>query len=533
MSNFYVKVVVLASNGRLPGRDGLAAFTITEVAATLAVATLVIIYFSRLVKKFIIKTKPPPLPPGPPGLPILGHLLFIKPDFLQYVTEQSKIHGPIIKLQLGRKVYVIISSPSIAKQILKDHDAIFANRDVPAAAVTGTYGGLDILWRPNGPGLHKLRKLVVREIMSKEGLDACYEFRRREIRHTVKNILGKIGLPINLSEQIFLTMLSVTISMLWGGSLNGEEAKLGLELKDRVEEFVGLFGEPNVSDIFPVLKPLDLQGIESKTKKHMSWFYGLFESVIEQRTKLREGPKMAGSKDFLQQLLELNQRGDAKTSISIKEIKALLLDMIIGSTDTTSTTMEWAMTELLRHPNKLRRVTEELDAIIGDQTSVEESHLPRLLYLEAVVKETFRIHPPAPLLFPHMSSKTTIVAGYTIPKNSNIFFNVWAIQRDAEFWEDPLRFEPERFLKDTEKRNYTGSSFHFFPFGSGRRICVGIPLAEKIMMQILATLLHCFEWELPNGRKPDVKEKLQLVLSKAEPLVVVPVARLSNLMQYE
>ncbi|KAG8480368.1 hypothetical protein CXB51_024577 [Gossypium anomalum] len=500
MSNFYVKV----NNGRLPGRYGLAAFTITEVAATLAVATLVIIYFSRLVKKFIIKTKPPPLPPGPPGLPILGHLLFIKPDFLQYVTKQSKIHGPIIKLQLGRKVYVIISSPSIAKQILKDHDAIFANRDVPAAAVTGTYAGLDILWRPNGPGLHKLRKLVVREIMSKEGLDSCYEFRRREIRHTVKNILGKIGLPINLSEQIFLTMLSVTISMLWGGSLNGEEAKLGLEFKDRVEEFVGLFGEPNVSDIFPVLKPLDLQGIESKTKKHMSWFYGFFESVIEQRTKLGGGPKMAGSKDFLQQF-----------------------------TDTTSTTMEWAMTELLRHPNKLQRVTEELNAIIGDQTSVEESHLPRLLYLEAVVKETFRIHPPAPLLFPHMSSETTIVAGYTIPKNSNIFFNVWAIQRDAEFWEDPFRFEPERFLRDTEKRNYTGNSFHFFPFGSGRRICVGIPLAEKIMMQILATLLHCFEWELPNGRKPDVKEKLQLVLSKAEPLVVVPVARLSNFMQYE
>ncbi|MBA0841603.1 hypothetical protein Goarm_004087, partial [Gossypium armourianum] len=167
--------------------------------------------------------------------------------------------------------------------------------------------------------------------------------------------------------------------------------------------------------------------------------------------------------------------------------------MIIGSTDTTSTTMEWAMTELLRHPNKLRRVTEELDAIIGDQTSVED--------------------------------ETTIVAGYTIPKNSNIFFNVWAIQRDAEFWEDPLRFEPERFLKDTEKRNYTGNCFHFFPFGSGRRICVGIPLAEKIMMQILATLLHCFKWELPNGRKPDVKEKLQLVLSKAEPLVVVPIAR--------
>ncbi|XP_017635289.1 carnosic acid synthase-like [Gossypium arboreum] len=531
MSNFYDKVAVLAGDSWLRLHDGLAAFTITEVAATLTLATLLIIYFSRLVKKHIIKTKLSP--PGPVGLPVLGHLLFIKPDFLQYVTKQSQIHGRIIKLHLGRKVYIIISSPSIAKQILKDHDAIYANRDIPMAAIKGTFGGLDIVWRSNGPELQKLRKLVVREIMSNNGLDACYEFRRREIRQMVKNIHGKIGSPINLSEQIFLTMLSVTMSMLWGGSLNGEVAKLGLEIKDRLEEFMKLMGEPNLSDIFPMLRPFNLQGIESKAKKHVSWFYGFLESVIKQRMKLGEGPKTADSKDFLQQLLELNQSGDAKTSLSMMEIKAVLLDMVIGGTDTTFATIEWAMTELLRHPNKLGKVIEELDAIIGDQNVVEESNISRLPYLTAVVKETLRIHPPAPLLVPHMPNETTVIAGYTIPKNSWIFFNVWAIQRDAEFWEDPLRFEPERFLKDTEKRNYTGNSFHFFPFGSGRRICVGIPLVEKITMQILATLLHCFDWELPDGRQPNVKEKLQFVLTKAEPLVVVPVARLSNSIQYQ
>ncbi|KAB2001307.1 hypothetical protein ES319_D12G292600v1 [Gossypium barbadense] len=176
MSNFYNKVI---GEGWLGRQDGVVAFTITKVAAPLTVATLVIIFFSWLVKKLIIKTKSlPPPPPGPIGLPILGHLLFIKPDFLQYVTEQSKIHGPIIKLRLGRKVYIIISSPSIAKQILKDHDAIFANRDIPVAAIKGTFGGLDIVWRSNGPELHKLRKLVVSEIMSNKGLNACYEFRR-------------------------------------------------------------------------------------------------------------------------------------------------------------------------------------------------------------------------------------------------------------------------------------------------------------------------------------------------------------------
>ncbi|PPR90649.1 hypothetical protein GOBAR_AA30030 [Gossypium barbadense] len=533
MSNFYDKVAVLAGDSWLRLHDGLAAFTITEVAATLTLATLLIIYFSRLVKKHIIKTKLSP--PGPVGLPILGHLLFIKPDFLQYVTKQSQIHGRIIKLHLGRKVYIIISSPSIAKQILKDHDAIYANRDIPMAAIKGTFGGLDICGDPTAQNCrsYKLRKLVVREIMSNNGLDACYEFRRREIRQMVKNIHGKIGSTINLSERIFLTMLSVTMSMLWGGSLNGEVAKLGLEIKDRLEEFMKLMGEPNLSDIFPMLSPFNLQGIESKAKKHVSWFYGFLESVIKQRMKLGEGPKMADSKDFLQQLLELNQRGDAKTSLSMMEIKAVLLrrifvgiplvekitmqilatllhcfdwelpdgrqpnvkeklqfvltkaeplvvDMVIGGTDTTFATIEWAMTELLRHPNKLRKVIEELDAIIGDQNVVKESNISRLPYLTAVVKETLRIHPPAPLLVPHMPNETTVIAGYTIPKNSWIFFNVWAIQRDAEFWEDPLRFEPERFLKDTEKRNYTGNSFHFFRLDQGGGFLLGFHWWRKL-----------------------------------------------------
>ncbi|KAH1065441.1 hypothetical protein J1N35_030428 [Gossypium stocksii] len=95
--------------------------------------------------------------------------------------------------------------------------------------------------------------------MINKGLNACYELCRREIRQMVKNIHGKIGSPINLSKQIFLTTLSVSISMLWDGSLNGEEAKLGLEIKDRLEEFVGLMGEPNLSNIFPMLRPFDLQ----------------------------------------------------------------------------------------------------------------------------------------------------------------------------------------------------------------------------------------------------------------------------------
>ncbi|XVF18256.1 hypothetical protein REPUB_Repub11eG0005400 [Reevesia pubescens] len=526
MSNFYDNVfAVLACEGRSWGRNGL----IRNFLMPIAIA---IVFFAWWAKKFT--KRHPPLPPGPRGIPILGNLPFIQPDLHQYVSRLSQIYGPIIKLQLGRKIYIFINSPSLAKEVLKQ-DAIFANRDIPAATIGGTFGGVDILWTSNGPELHKLRKLVIREIMSNKSLGACYELRRREIRQMVKDIYGKVGSSVNLSEQIFLATLNVMISLLWGGALNGEEAsRVGIEFKKRVAELVELFGAPNVSDLFPVLASFDLQGIQSKSKKHLAWFYGIFESAIAHRTNIGDQEKIKDeSKDFLQQLLELSQRGDDKTSLSMKEIKALLLDMIIGGTDTTSTTIEWAMTELLRHPDKMKRVVKELETVVGNENIVEESHLPQLLYLEAVVKETFRFHPVAPLLIPRMPNMTCTVAGYTIPKQSIIFFNVWAIQRNHEFWEDPLKFEPERFLKDTEKANYSGNNFHFFPFGSGKRICVGIPLAEKLVMHVLAALVHSFEWELPDGVKPNTKEKFGLVLSKLEPLVAIPVARLSSSLQYQ
>ncbi|XVF53971.1 hypothetical protein PTKIN_Ptkin05aG0143500 [Pterospermum kingtungense] len=486
-------------------------------------------------KKFA-KSKPHPLPPGPPGLPILGNLPFIEPDFHRYVAKLSQIYGPIIKLQFGRRVCIIISSPSVAKEVLKDHDAIFANRDIPVAAMLGRYGGRNIVWTHNGPNFRKLRKLVVREIMSNPSLDAGYELRRGEIRKMVKELHGKVGSTVNLGEQIFHTTLNVMINMLWSSSLNGEEGrKLMIEFKKRLHEFVGLLGSPNVSDLFPLLTSFDLQGIQSKTKKILAWFYdNVFESVIVERTKMGEGQKNEEHNDFLQLLLDANQRGgDDKTSISMNEIKALLLDMLIGGSDTIPTTVEWAMTELLRHPDKMKIAVEELDTVVGNQNIVEESHLPRLPYVEAVAKETLRLHPAAPLLVPHMPSETCIVAGYTVPKHSRIFINAWAIQRDPEFWENPLRFEPERFLKDKERANYQGNNFYFFPFGSGRRICVGIPMAERMVGYELAVLLHSFDWKLPGGIMPDTKDKLGLVLSKAESLTAIPVARLSDSLLYQ
>ncbi|KAK2653599.1 hypothetical protein Ddye_013455 [Dipteronia dyeriana] len=372
----------------------------------------------------------------------------------------------------------------------------------------------------NGHEWRQLREIFVRELMSSSSLNAGYGLRLQEVREMVREVYKQVGLPINIGEHIFLTILNVVMNMLWGDSLHGEDRKnVGVEFRQVVGEIVEMFGKPNISDLFPVLARFDLQGIKSNTKKLVSWFDRIFDTVIFHRMDVdvaNKSENKESNKDFLQFLLELQNQGDSKTSLSTSQIKGLLLDIVLGGSDTTSTTLEWAMAEILKNPEIIRKVQEELDEVVGNDSIVEESHIPKLHYLNSVLKETLRLHPALPLLVPHCPSQSCMVAGYTIPEGSRIFVNVWAVQRDPEAWENLLEFQPERFLKDPGKCDYQGNNFHYLPFGSGRRVCAGISRAEKLVAYVLATLLHSFDWKLPEGVKLDLSDKFGIILKKSE-----------------
>lgn len=505
-----------------------------KTMVTVLVAAVTIFVGCKWLMKIAMRGKPP-LPPGPRGLPLVGNLPFVEPDLHIYFAKLSKKFGPIFKIQMGTKICICIESASLARQILKEDDAIFANHDPPAAALAWTYGGLDLLWRPNGPEWRNLRKIFVREMMSKTNFDASYGLRRREVREMVKEIYAKVGSPIKVADQMFLTALNVSMSMLWGASLDSDKKNsVGLEFRQVIEQSVDLLGKPNISDFFPIIAPLDLQGIISKILKLRLWIDRILESVIAIRMKVDGDNTQTNNekKDLLQILLELMQHGDEKMSLSTTDIKALFVDVILGATDTSSTTIEWTMTELLRNPEKIKKVHEELERVIGNRKIVEESDINQLHYLEAVVKETMRLHPVIPLLVPHSPSVATVVAGYTIPKGSRVLINVWSIMRDPKAWKDPLEFQPERFLEHPELGDYRGNNFNYLPFGSGRRICAGINLAEKMVMHVLATLLHSFDWKVEDATSLNLSERFGIVMRKKDPLMAIPTTRLPTWEQY-
>ncbi|CAI0559118.1 unnamed protein product [Linum tenue] len=184
------------------------------------------------------------------------------------------------------------------------------------------------------------------------------------------------------------------------------------------------------------------------------------------------------------------------------------------------------MTELLHNPNALTKVKEELDQMIGKDHHLEESDISRLPYLQAVIKETYRLHPPLPLLLPHKAGADVEIDGFTVPKGAQVLVNLWAIGRDSMIWNDPNSFTPERFLgSDVDVR---GNHFELITFGAGRRICPGMSLAHRMLHMMLGSLVHWFDWKLPDGVEPeqlDMKEKFGVTLQKAKPLLAIPTLR--------
>ncbi|KAI9117201.1 hypothetical protein K1719_011367 [Acacia pycnantha] len=218
------------------------------------------------------------------------------------------------------------------------------------------------------------------------------------------------------------------------------------EFKSMVVEVMVLAGVFNIGDFIPALEFLDLQGVQAKMKKLHKRFDEFLTSIIEEH----KACKSEKHNDMLSTLLSLKDVPDDEgTRLTDTEIKALLLNLFTAGTDTSSSTTEWAIAELIRHPRMLAQVQQEINAVVGRDRLVTELDLPNLPYLQAVVKETFRLHPSTPLSLPRMADKS------------------------CEEWSDPLEFNPERFLPGGEKadEDVRGNDFEVIPFGAGRRIC--------------------------------------------------------------
>jgi len=468
------------------------------------------------------------LPPGPSGWPLIGGLPLLGNMPHHSLYQLSKQYGPIMYMKLGTTDTVVVSSPKMAEACLKTNDLNFSSRSGNSAAKYIGYDSNGLVWGPYGPHWRMLRKVCNIHLFAGKALeDLQPPVREAEVGMLLKSILEheRQGKAVNLGELLNICTANVLGQIMLSKRVFDSQGAKASEFREMVVEQMKLSGMFIIGDYVPSLAWMDLQGVKTKMKKLHNRFDEFFTKMIKEH---QTASVDAGRDNFLSVLWALRNDADGKGGrLTETDIKGLLLTLFAVGTDTSASTVEWAMAELIRNPQMMKRCQEEIDsAVKGEQRTLKESDLQNLPYLQAVVKEILRLHPSVPLLVPRTAAEACEIEGYYIPKNARLLVNAWGMQRDPDLWERPLEFDPDRFVGNSV--DMRGADFQFIPFGAGRRICAGMNMGIRMVQLMLASLLHSFDFSLPSDQPPemlDMAEAVGITVHKAVPLLVVPSAR--------
>ncbi|GLJ55402.1 hypothetical protein SUGI_1189410 [Cryptomeria japonica] len=419
------------------------------------------------------------LPPGPRALPVIGHfhLLIDKTRPLhQILSSLSTQYGPIMHLKFGSCPVLVVSSSALAKECLTVNDKNFSSRPSLAQGQFLGYNNYNLAWAPYGRYWRNARKICVLEILTPKRIQDFGTKRRQEIHKAVNSLFQQAQLKsiVDMKSVLARLTFNILMTMIIDEKYFGEESGISVDLITHlIEEFFVLNGVIDIGDYIPWLKRFDLQGYEKAMKKvHKNLDLYMQRIVEKHREKgIKDGGEM---EDFIDVLISQAENNGEAIADKDAFIKITAIVMFSAGSDTSSITLEWALSLLLQHPHVMRKAQEELDSKVGRKRLVEE---------------------------------------------------------DPKVWNKPLDFKPERFMdKEREISNIqlTESDFEMIPFGAGRRGCPGTSLAMSMVQTALASLLQSFDWSIPDGRVIDMNEGVSLTLPRAVPLEVMIKPRLSH-----
>ncbi|KVH92100.1 cytochrome P450 [Cynara cardunculus var. scolymus] len=460
------------------------------------VLTTSIVVASILFILFKLATRPKSnknLLPEPWRLPIIGHmhhLIGTMPH--RGVMDLSRKYGSLMHLQLGEVSTIVVSSPKWAKEILTTYDITFANRPETLTGEIIAYHNTDIVLAPYGEYWRQLRKLCTLELLSVKKVKSFQSLREEECWNLVQEVKASgSGRPVDLSENIFKMIATILSRAAFGKGIKDQK-----EFTEIVKEILRQTGGFDVADIFPSKKFLH----------HLSGKRARLTSIHKKLDNLIN-----------------NIVAEHPGNTSSKSNETLLDDMFGAGTDTSSATVEWAISELIRCPRAMEKVQAELRQALKGKDKIKEEDIQDLSYLDLVIKETLRLHPPLPLVMPRECRQPVNLAGYNIADKTKLIVNVFAINRDPEYWKDAESFIPERF--ENSPTNVMGAEYEYLPFGAGRRMCPGAALGLANVLLPLATILYHFNWKLPNGashEQLDMTESFGATVQRKTHLVLVP-----------
>ncbi|XP_043693221.1 cytochrome P450 71B10-like [Telopea speciosissima] len=465
--------------------------------------------------------KPLKLPPSPPGLPIIGNLHQMGALPYRTLAELAHEYGPVMLVRLGRVPVVFVSSPEMAKEVLKNQDANMCSRAAQPGTRKISYDYKDIAFTPYGEWWREIRKICTLELLSPKAVQSYLYVREEEVANMVDSIAKASSDPIDISEKIVNLTDTLICRTAFGKVYKGRGFDNG-KFSEAVHDAMACLSNFSGEDFFPYFGRIidKLTGHTATVDRAFHNLDNFFEMAIQDH--LNPNREKTEHEDIIDVLLRLKKDQSRRIPITNNHIKGVLKDVFLASVDTSALSMGWVMTEFIRHPNVMKKVQAEIRNHVGKKGKVQESDLEELHYFRAALKESWRLHTPSPLLIPRETMCDCKLDGYDIPNKTRIHVNVFAIHKDPKIWKNPDDFIPERFIENP--LDVRGQSYEYLPFSSGRRGCPGINMGVAIVELAVANLLYSFDWQLPKGMKIEdinMEEIFNLTLIKKTPLILM------------
>lgn len=497
-------------------------------------AALLLLSFWWLISKKSGKVKAPELAGA---WPVIGHLHLLggSVPLHKFLAEASDKCGPAFTLRFGIRSMFVVSGWEVAKECFTTNDRVLASR---SPSMGGKYLGYNyalFTFSPYGSYWRDLRKIATLELLSNRRLEMLKHVRIMEIDTCIKELYTRSGVqvqPIRVEMKQWFEDLTfnVVVVMITGkryiGSSNIEDGVDIRRFQKALNQFLFLLKSSAPLIAFPFLEWFDFGGYKGAMKCTAAECDSVLSSWLEEH-RHRKGERNA---DFIDVMISILEGGEFPDHDHDHDtiIKATCLGMILGGTETTTSTLTWILSLLLNNYQVLRNLQNELDTHVGKDRCVGDSDIPNLIYLQAVVKETLRLYPPLPLSVPHEAMEDCTIGGFSVRAGTRVMVNLWKIHRDSGVWSDPLEFRPERFLLNHVDVDMRGKHFELIPFGSGRRSCPGTTFALQVIHLTLARLLHSFNVSTLSDSPVDMSEKVGGTVSKATPLDVILTPRLQS-----
>jgi len=449
--------------------------------------------------------RPDNFPPGPMGLPLVGYIPFMNSHHPKYsfkgMMTLAEIYGPVTAMYLGpSQVMISVCGYEAVQEALRNSD--FDGRPELAAIKERTFGEKLGVMFTDGVFWQEQRRFTLRHLRDLGfGRSSSENVIEEEINELLDELrasaASNVDGIVDMKGVFSVSIVNILWAIIGGERFKRNDAKF-IKLLDTIEEFFRSGNTAAASipipkfmfKIFPIL--YKLTGTRSDLFVTIQDFIN--ETIEEHKVDRCE----SSPRDFIDVYLNELEKHEQDSSFTEKQLASTVIDIFAAGSETSSTSVGFALLHMIHNPDIQRKVQEELDAVCGDSLP-SLADRPNLPYTEAVLIEAMRLSAIAPFTVPHTALVDTKLQGYTIPKGSFVSLNLYSVHLDGSYWKDPEVFRPERHLNDQGK---VIKSDHFLPFGVGKRMCLGESLARNTYYLFTAAVLKTFQLETTPNEPP-------------------------------